>query len=101
MINTIIFDFGDVFINPDKPALEKSFRDLGLKEWYDDLDQLNKRFEVGKCSELEFIEGFQKHFTINFIWILFLTFYTIVLIFTIFMAYCFQHSYSWRINDIC
>lgn len=61
MINAIIFDFGDVFINLDKLALEKSFRDLGLKEWYPDLDQLNKRFEVGKCTELEFIEGFQKY----------------------------------------
>lgn len=61
MINTIIFDFGDVFINLDKPALEKSFKDLGLKEWHPDLDHLNKRFEIGKCTELEFIEGFQKY----------------------------------------
>jgi len=61
MINTIIFDFGDIFINLNKPAVEKSFRKLGLKEWHADLDQLNKRFEVGKCSEIEFIEGFQKH----------------------------------------
>lgn len=61
MINTIIFDFGDIFINLDKPALEKSFRDLGLKEWHADLDQLNKRFEVGKSSEIEFLQGFQKH----------------------------------------
>ena len=61
MINTIIFDFGDVFINLNKPALEKSFQKLGLKEWTADLDQLNKQFEVGQCSEIEFIEGFQKH----------------------------------------
>ena len=61
MIKNIIFDFGDVFINLDKPALEKSFKDLGLVEWHTDLNHLNKRFEVGKCSELEFIQGFQKH----------------------------------------
>lgn len=61
MINTIIFDFGNIFINLDKARLEKSFRDLGLTEWHADLDQLNRRFEIGKCSELEFLQGFQKH----------------------------------------
>ena len=61
MINAIIFDFGDVFINLDKPELEKAFRALGLNEWHADLDLLNKQFEVGKCTELEFIQGFQKY----------------------------------------
>ncbi len=61
MINTIIFDFGDVFINLEKEAVDKAFRALGLKEWTADLDDLNKKFEIGKISELEFIEGFQKH----------------------------------------
>ncbi len=44
-----------------KPAVDKAFRDLGLTEWHDDLDELNKRFEMGKATELEFIQGFQKH----------------------------------------
>jgi glucose-1-phosphatase len=61
MINSIIFDFGDVFINLEKEAVDKAFRALGLKEWSADLDDLNKKFEIGKISELEFIEGFQKH----------------------------------------
>ena len=30
MINTIIFDFGDVFINLDKPAIERSLSKLGV-----------------------------------------------------------------------
>lgn len=61
MINTIIFDFGDIFINLNKPGVDQAFRKLGLKEWYADLDELNKRFEIGKATELEFIQGFQKH----------------------------------------
>ncbi|HQV35313.1 MAG TPA: HAD family phosphatase [Flavobacterium sp.] len=61
MINTIIFDFGNIFIDLDKAAVDKAFRDLGLTEWHADLDELNKRFEVGKATELEFIQGFQKH----------------------------------------
>ncbi|HLF51907.1 HAD family phosphatase [Flavobacterium sp.] len=61
MINTIIFDFGDVFINLDKEAPIAEFSKLGLKEWSDDLKELNLQFEIGKISELQFIEGFQKH----------------------------------------
>ncbi|WP_338645902.1 HAD family phosphatase [Flavobacterium sp. KS-LB2] len=61
MINTILFDFGDIFINLDKQAPIVEFTKLGLKEWSEDLDKLNLSFEKGKISELEFIEGFQKH----------------------------------------
>ena len=61
MINTIIFDFGDVFINLDKEAPVTEFKKLGLKEWHDDLKDLNEKFEKGQVSELQFINGFQKH----------------------------------------
>ena len=61
MINTIIFDFGDIFINLDIDAPIIEFKKLGLTEWSSDLQQLNLNFETGKISELQFIEGFQKH----------------------------------------
>lgn len=61
MINTIIFDFGDIFINLNKDAIVKEFTALGLKEWYPDLDEMNKKFEVGAISEKEFLAGFQKY----------------------------------------
>lgn len=61
MINTIIFDFGDIFINLDKDAPVVAFKKLGLTEWNDDLEQLNLNFERGKITELQFIEGFQKY----------------------------------------
>jgi putative hydrolase of the HAD superfamily len=61
MINTIIFDFGDVFINLDKEAPAVEFKKLGLEEWHPDLEELNLQFEKGKISELQFIKGFQKH----------------------------------------
>jgi FMN phosphatase YigB (HAD superfamily) len=61
MINTIIFDFGDVFINLDKEAPAVEFKKLGLEEWHPDLKELNLQFEKGKISELQFIQGFQKH----------------------------------------
>lgn len=60
MIDTILFDFGDIFINLDKQAPITKFKKLGLKEWNSELDDLNIQFEIGKISPEEFIAGFQK-----------------------------------------
>lgn len=61
MINTIIFDFGDIFINLDKKATMDGFKNLGLQAWNEDLDQLNIQFEKGNISREAFLAGFQKH----------------------------------------
>jgi HAD superfamily hydrolase (TIGR01549 family) len=61
MINTILFDFGDVFLNLDKQATMDGLKDLGISEWNEDLNQLNLRYEVGAISGEEFLSGIQKH----------------------------------------
>jgi len=61
MINTIIFDFGDIFINLDKQATVDGFKKLGLSEWDEDLNQLNIQFEIGQISQDKFLLGIQKH----------------------------------------
>ncbi|WPR71545.1 HAD family phosphatase [Flavobacterium sp. NG2] len=61
MIEAIIFDFGDIFINLDKPATFEGLKKLGLSEWNDDLDYLNHQFEMGKISKDDFLSGIQKH----------------------------------------
>ena len=61
MIDTIIFDFGDIFINLDKEATPFALKKLGLKEWNRNLDALNLDFEKGKISEMEFIIGLQNY----------------------------------------
>lgn len=61
MIDTIIFDFGDVFINLDIGATQKALQELGVKEWNEELDQLNKSYEIGIIDEMEFMQGIQKH----------------------------------------
>jgi putative hydrolase of the HAD superfamily len=61
MINTIIFDFGDVFINLDKQASINALKKLGLSHWNDDLKQLNLQFEKGQISREDFLLGIQKH----------------------------------------
>lgn len=60
MIDTIIFDFGDVFINLDKEASLNELKKLGLSEWNYDLEQLNQEFERGKISEVQFMIGLKK-----------------------------------------
>ncbi|WP_297509118.1 HAD family phosphatase [Flavobacterium sp.] len=61
MINAIIFDFGDVFLNLEKDAQVAAFQKLGLNElWTDDLMAQNDRFEKGQMTEQEFLESFQK-----------------------------------------
>lgn len=60
MIDTIIFDFGDIFINLEKEAQIEAFKKLGLNEPNDDLIAMNDLFEKGKVSEIEFIESFHK-----------------------------------------
>jgi FMN phosphatase YigB (HAD superfamily) len=61
MIDTIIFDFGDIFINLDKQATVDGLRNLGLSAWNDDLDRLNISFEKGEISRENFLLGIQKH----------------------------------------
>ena len=61
MINTIIFDFGDVFVNLEKETAIEAFKKLGLDGPNEDLISKNDLFEKGKISELEFIETFQKY----------------------------------------
>ena len=60
MIDTIIFDFGDIFINLDKRATIEGLERLGLSSWNEDLDRLNISFEKGQISRDAFLLGIQK-----------------------------------------
>jgi FMN phosphatase YigB (HAD superfamily) len=61
MINTIIFDFGDIFVNLEKETSIVEFKKLGLEGPNEDLIAMNDLFERGKITELQFIQGFQKY----------------------------------------
>jgi hypothetical protein len=60
MIDTIIFDFGDIFINLDKQATISGLQKLGMTEWNSEFDRLNLLFETGDISHDDFLGGFQK-----------------------------------------
>lgn len=61
MINTIIFDFGDVFINLKKETSLDEFNKLGLHGPNEDLLAHNDLFEKGQITEIQFIECFKKY----------------------------------------
>jgi putative hydrolase of the HAD superfamily len=61
MITTILFDFGDIFVNLEKEASKKAFEQLGLYNSNPELLEKNELFEKGKISENEFLTTFLKY----------------------------------------
>jgi len=59
-IDTILFDFGDVFINLDKQATPLALKKLGLIEWTLEIDLLNFNFEKGLISKSDFLINLNK-----------------------------------------
>ena len=62
MIKTIIFDFGDVFINLDKPATLRELYKLGDHRADTEISELNKQYEVGNITTQDFIGDLNKIF---------------------------------------
>ena len=62
IINTLIFDFGDVFLNLDKKAVLKNLYDLGLKKFTTEMLKLNEDYEMGVVSTEDFIKKYQDWF---------------------------------------
>ncbi|MCQ0110847.1 HAD family hydrolase [Zhouia amylolytica] len=63
MIKNIIFDFGDVFINLDKPATVNRLTEINGKFTVSDkMDQMNKFYEKGLISTSEFVSFYMSIF---------------------------------------
>ncbi len=60
MINTIIFDFGDVFINLDKSATPKAFKQLDVDYTGQKETLLNNKYEIGLCTTETLITTYQQ-----------------------------------------
>lgn len=61
MIEAIIFDFGDVFINLNKKAFQEALHHIGITTWTNELEQANLQYELGKIDEIEFFSVVQQH----------------------------------------
>ncbi|MGB5818219.1 MAG: HAD family phosphatase [Saonia sp.] len=57
MIKNIIFDFGDIFINLDKPATAREMGKFGFETLTPDLEFLFQRYEKGMISSEKFISA--------------------------------------------
>lgn len=62
MIKNIIFDFGDVFIDLDKPATDRHLKKFGIEELPSTLIEVNKAYEQGKISTAEIISTYTTAF---------------------------------------
>lgn len=58
MIKTIIFDFGDVFLNLDKPATARELKKHNISDFSEKMLQKNREYEKGLISSEEFINGY-------------------------------------------
>ncbi len=62
MIKTIIFDFGDVFINLDKEATLVQLQKLGISSFSEEMLQINILYEIGKINTNTFLDSYIKLF---------------------------------------
>jgi len=63
MIKTLIFDFGDVFINLDKEgAMHQALKLFGLESFPEELIAINSLYEQGLISTPEFIDFYRDNF---------------------------------------
>jgi putative hydrolase of the HAD superfamily len=62
MIKTIIFDFGDVFLNLDKPATARELKKLEISHFSDEMLKKNQLYEKGLITSEEFIGHYCRTF---------------------------------------
>lgn len=62
MIKTLLFDFGDVFLNLDKQATFRELQKLGVKEFTTDMLLWNQAYEKGAIPTETFIKNYQEVF---------------------------------------
>ena len=62
MIKNLILDFGDVFINLDKPATMREMTQYGFTKITPEMDQLFKDYEMGRVTSKEFLENVERLF---------------------------------------
>ncbi|MBL4605244.1 MAG: HAD family phosphatase [Flavobacteriaceae bacterium] len=66
MIKNIIFDFGDVFVNLDKTATTKIFKDKGIESLPDYMKSTCINYEIGKHNTEKFINRFVDRYSSKF-----------------------------------
>lgn len=63
MIRSIIFDFGDVFLNLDKPATLRELEKHNISNLSEHLHEVNQLYEKGLLSSKEFIQSLKGEYS--------------------------------------
>ena len=63
MIKTIIFDFGDVFLNLEKSATKRELAKHKISDFSEEMLKKNKQFEKGEISSDQFIKYYCDRFS--------------------------------------
>lgn len=58
MIKTIIFDFGDIFVNLDKPATRRELEKHQIEDFSREIQECNLRYEKGLITSEEFVNSY-------------------------------------------
>lgn len=62
MIKTIVFDFGDVFLNLDKKATKVALQKYGIDDFSAEMKQKNEAYEMGLIPTKDFIRYYTEKF---------------------------------------
>ncbi len=62
MIKTLVFDFGDVFLNLDKEATARELKKLGAQEFTSEMQLINNQYEKGEITSEDFVKEYLKWF---------------------------------------
>lgn len=62
MIKTLLFDFGDVFLNLDKEATTRELKKLGAIQFTKEMQMVNNQFEKGEITSNAFLKTYEKWF---------------------------------------
>jgi len=61
MIKNLLFDFGDIFIDLDKPSILKEFQKLESSVTAEDITGVNEIYEIGDLSTEDFIHEIKQY----------------------------------------
>ncbi|WP_430413246.1 HAD family hydrolase [Kordia sp.] len=62
MIKNLLFDYGDIFINLDKPATARELHKLGIQDFTAEMIEKNQAYEKGLISTEAFVDFYHQEF---------------------------------------
>ena len=65
MIKNILFDFGDIFVNLDKPATLRELEKYNIREVSEAIQQKNMDYEKGLISSADFLNTYSSEFNLE------------------------------------